>query len=561
MNLQPSNETKRIADAQVPLDVTSWDAVFTPPANGPFERALAAWIFDQRWYRSKSKPIEHVHVASLWALPEGRSAARIARVEVHVQGERPVGYVLPLAFLEGEEARAFAEKRPRAVVLPIHVPGAREGEPAREGVVVDALTVEAFLNDLFAAFSSNTTLRAGDDQLVFHTSKTRAWEDVHDVTPHVLDREQTNTSVIFGDRFICKVLRRWEEGPSIDLELGRFLTEVGFEHVPALAGYVDGVHFDSIRPPSTVALLHALVPDAEDAWEHFRHALDGWLDGVASRNEPPPPLESSPLFAEPTSSHLATESTPTSLEGASEHALETNLLAIARLGRRVGELHAALASRPADPAFCPEPLEAATRRALSLAARTKFNEALHRLQSLEGDLHARVARHRGEIEQRLERISFLTDAGTKLRVHGDLHLGQVLMTGDDFVFIDFEGEPARPLAERRARRSPVVDVAGMLRSFDYVGWSSLRARAPSFRDGLRPWVEAWYRAASTAFLRGWLGVADAAGILPAHSEARQVLLEFFLLEKCIYEIEYELDHRPDWVEIPTLGLLKMIGLP
>lgn len=535
-------------DQRAPLEVPSWDAIFAVPARVPFHHALADWIGQQRWYRSKSLRIEGARVVATFAPPGRRCPACVAIVEV--EGERPVSYVVPLAYLSGDDAEAFSRRRPRGVVVPLRV---RADDAVEEGIVADALAVEPFLSDLLAMFGDEVVLTGGAHRLAFHRLPAPVWSAGDDVTPKVLEREQTNTSVTFGERFVCKVVRKLDDEPSADLEMGRFLTEVGFRHAPALAGYAEIGRVDPARAAAaTVALLHEHVSNRGDAWAFARAALDRWLDDARANLRDLPDVD--PRAGRSFAARPASDAVVDAF-GASPGLFR-------RLGQRTGELHAALASRPSDPVFGPEPLDAPTRRALALDARARFSPIAARLREKDEPTWAKLERRRPELDARLDRISFLTDAGAKLRVHGDFHLGQVLFTGDDFVLIDFEGEPARSLAERRARRSPLVDVAGMLRSIDYAGWAALRERAERAekdRTAVAPWIEAWCRIASAAFLGGWLGMADGAGILPSTKEARDVLLEFFLLEKCIYEIGYELDHRPEWLDIPVAGMLALLA--
>lgn len=512
-------------DPRAPLEVPSWDAIFAVPARAPFHHALADWIGQQRWFRSKSSRVGGARVIATFTPPGRRCPGRVAIVAVDVEGERPASYVVPLAYLSGDAADDLSRRRPRAVIAALRV---RSGASTVEGIVADGLAVEAFLSKVLAMFGDELTLTDTDagQRLAFHKLPSRAWdaEDAEDdVAPEISEHEQTNTSVSFGERFVCKIVRKLDDEPSAELEMGRFLTEAGFRHAPALAGYAEVGKADPSRPAggATAMLLHELVPNRGDAWTFARETLDRWLD-------------------DPTRSDRATP------------------MLFRLLGQRTGELHAALASRPADPTFGPEPLDAPTRRALALDARERFSELAARLRAKDEAAWAKLERRRKELDARLDRVSFLTDAGSKLRVHGDLHLGQILFTGDDFVVIDFEGEPARTIAERRARRSPLVDVAGMLRSIDYAGWATSRRRDERTRTSTAPQIDAWRRTVTAAFLGGWSSVADGAGILPSTTEARDTLLEFFLLEKCIYEIGYELDHRPDWLGIPVAGLLALL---
>jgi 1,4-alpha-glucan branching enzyme len=237
----------------------------------------------------------------------------------------------------------------------------------------------------------------------------------------------------------------------------------------------------------------------------------------------------------------------------------------ATLGRRIGAMHVALASRPEDPAFAPEPLDHGTWEGIVASVRRDLSRALDALGAQGGHLPdaareslASVRRRASSFAARLEDIEAQGDAGVRMRIHGDLHLGQVLFTGDDFVIIDFEGEPSRSLEQRKAKRSPLVDVAGMLRSFHYASVSALRARPEAAQAALAPWAALWQHVVSASFLRGWLAAVKGTVVVPRRLRVTRALLDLFLLEKGLYEVHYEMNNRPDWVGIPLEGLQEIV---
>jgi maltose alpha-D-glucosyltransferase/alpha-amylase len=243
----------------------------------------------------------------------------------------------------------------------------------------------------------------------------------------------------------------------------------------------------------------------------------------------------------------------------------------ATLGRRTAELHCALASDGKDPAFAPEPVRQRDVNAWRSAARRQAEAAFRALkrarkavpESLAEAVDALLAR-RKECLALIDSLAGSKVESTKTRIHGDYHLGQVLFTGRDFQIIDFEGEPARSLAERRHKRSPLVDVAGMLRSFHYAAEMTLRSEAyaslqPESAGRLRPWASHWRETVSAAFLGSWLDEVGPARLLPESDEDLEALLHVHLLEKALYELAYELDNRPAWVDIPLRGVLDVLG--
>jgi maltose alpha-D-glucosyltransferase/alpha-amylase len=240
---------------------------------------------------------------------------------------------------------------------------------------------------------------------------------------------------------------------------------------------------------------------------------------------------------------------------------------VSQLGQRIAELHLALASDHNDPAFCPEPFSLLHQRSLYQSARAllrrTFDVLAEGIDTLPENMTGaarEVLASRRTIDTRLRRIYRKKLEAKRIRCHGDLHLGQVLHTGRDFMIIDFEGEPARSLGERRFKRSPLRDVAAMMRSFHYAAMNTLyigRERPEDVRT-LRPWSESWADWASVAFLSSWLTTFEPAGVIPSDDEELCLLLEFYLLEKCIYEVGYELDNRPEWVGVPLSGLRTLL---
>jgi maltose alpha-D-glucosyltransferase/alpha-amylase len=243
------------------------------------------------------------------------------------------------------------------------------------------------------------------------------------------------------------------------------------------------------------------------------------------------------------------------------------------LGERTADLHVALASALDDPNFVPEPISPFYQRSLQQSMRSltrQVFELLHsRLPLLSETLQDQARQVLGLEEAILSRFqSILGQKSTAVRIrcHGDYHLGQVLYTGKDFVIIDFEGEPARPLSERRIKRSALRDVAGMLRSLHYAAYSALLNQEASgtvrheAMPALEPWARFWYLWVSAAFLKSYLTAARRAPLLTQDREGLQVMLDALVLEKAIYELGYELNNRPDWVRIPLRGILDLVGV-
>ena len=339
--------------------------------------------------------------------------------------------------------------------------------------------------------------------------------------------EQSNTSVVYGASLILKAFRKFEPGANPELEIARFLTaETDFRHVPMLTGELSYV--PTSGEPVALGLMQTFVPNVGDGWSY---TLD--LLGAA-----------------PAGGDL----------GRLYHPFAH------RLGVRTGQLHLALASVPTDPAFAPEPIDDDDTAIWIDASRAVLAQTSDALRAhadlvpaaLKDDVRAFFAAQ-DDLASRIGGFALLRGT-SKTRVHGDLHLGQTLRTAsEDVVFLDFEGEPARPLAERRAKSSPLKDVAGMLRSFAYVRGVAARAdHAGAGRAHDHDSLVAWERSARAAFVDGYLAetAGHGAAFLPSDRAAFDAALAAWELDKAVYEITYELNNRPDWLAIPLEAVLR-----
>jgi maltose alpha-D-glucosyltransferase/alpha-amylase len=370
--------------------------------------------------------------------------------------------------------------------------------------------------------------------------------------------EQSNTSLFYGERLILKLFRRLQPGPNPDFEIGLFLTEGSrFDRVPQLAGALEYERGEG--PPATLAILQEMVPNQGDGWAWTLEALGRYYEERASAQEPIPESELEPLSL---LDRAGRERSPLARE-----AIGFYLDSAATLGRRTAEMHLALAGEDSDPAFAPEPITAKETGELLDQLRAHAAGALDLLKSsiarLPDDLLEKAGlllSQRSRIFARFRDLPEAELARGKTRIHGDYHLGQVLVSGADYDIIDFEGEPARTLEERRAKHSPLKDVAGMLRSFSYAAYAALFAhvaRRPDELNRLEPWADLWINGVSAAFLRAYLDTARDAPYLPPPAGLQQ-LLEAYLLDKALYELRYEINNRPDWVRIPLDGILPLI---
>jgi maltose alpha-D-glucosyltransferase/alpha-amylase len=468
-------------------------------------------------------------------------------------------YVLPLAFAAGGRADQVLSEFPQAAVVRLEA----EGE---EGLLFDALWDEGFCQALLQAIARRRRFEGTAGELAASSTKVfrQLWEAAEEpLTPSVLKAEQSNTSVTYGDRFILKLFRRLDEGINPELEIGRVLTEKAtLAHVPPLAGFIE--YRRGRQEPLTLAILQGLVPNEGDAWQYTLDELERYfervLTGQPEAEEAAVPTESLLDLTEETPPRLAADLIGPYLESAR------------LLGERTADLHVALASALDEPDFVPEPISPFSQRSLYQSMRSLTGQVFQLLRKRLPDIPEALRDEAQQllgleetILQRFQSILDSTSTAMLIRCHGDYHLGQVLYTGKDFVIIDFEGEPARPLSERRIKRCALRDVAGMLRSFHYAAHAALFNHTvsvtvrPEDIASLEPWARFWYRWVSAAFLRAYLAGASQVPFLPQGRDELQVLLDAHLLEKAIYELGYELNNRPDWIGIPLQGILDLVG--
>jgi maltose alpha-D-glucosyltransferase/alpha-amylase len=379
----------------------------------------------------------------------------------------------------------------------------------------------------------------------------------------VLRADQSNTSVVFGDRLMMKVVRRPDLGLNPDVEVGRFLNErAPFVHTPRIAGHLE--YQRKLAQPMTLGIISEFISNEGDAWGYTLDSLTDYMELVLSQYAPegreaPLPDASITTLTNQEPPQLACD-----IMGAYIQSAEL-------LGQRTGELHVGLASAPDDPAFAPEPFTPFYQRSLYQGMRGMVSQVFplvrqrrNQLPEDARDLAEQVLAREQEVLARYHTLVDTRLTGSRIRTHGDYHLGQVLFTGKDFVIIDFEGEPARRLSERRLKRTPLRDVAGMLRSFHYAAYSALHNQGtvgmvrPEQFKLVETWARYWYHWASAAFLRGYLQEANKAPILPQTPEEIDILLDAHVLDKAVYELGYELNNRPDWVRIPLTGILQLL---
>jgi maltose alpha-D-glucosyltransferase / alpha-amylase len=542
-------------EEKAPLNAAGWDAIFHGRNRDRLEKEdLPGFLVKQRWFAGKAQIIHSVRVAD-WAILVEAPHGVLSLVEVEFESGLSEMYVVPLAISFNQPGKQLAGTPAKGLIAPL-VSGQTTGV-LHDGVLDDQVCLALL-------------------RIIEHEDQLGGWGGVirgerGTAFPAILggvqdplpvrrgSAEQSNTSILYGDRFILKLFRRPEVGENPDCEIGRYLTEnTSFERIPPFAGmlrYRDKTQ----EEPRTLAMLQGLVKNQGDGWSWTLEQLDRYYD-VCSK-------EAFPVNAKHELANPALETSQAPLSPLIRNYVGEYPDSAALLGRRTAELHLALAQATHDKRFRPQPLTRHDGEIL-LTGMREHGAAVFRLleeqaRKLSPDIQqiaGLVLSQREHILDRFTRAQSGEWRSQRTRIHGDYHLGQVLRTQDDFVILDFEGEPARALAERRQKQSPLKDVAGMLRSFSYAAYAGLIHFS---ERGARPvselvnWAELWERAAIGGFLHSYWQTASQGESSPETEADFGKLLKVFLLDKALYEVRYELNSRPAWVRIPLLGILSL----
>ncbi|WP_322496950.1 maltose alpha-D-glucosyltransferase [Chloroflexus sp.] len=545
--------------AQIPVDAIEWDAIFYDGRQERLERVLPDYLRNRRWFGAKTRKIKQVNINEFARLDYAGGPAYLTLLNVQYVEGSPETYLLPMAYAEGERAdQILADQRHLAIAR------LKVGRRPEAGVLYDPLGERRFAAALLELTIGRRRLRgeAGGELVGGTTRALRKLISGSDgLEPSLMRGEQSNSSINFGSRLIMKLFRKIEPGRNPDLELGRYLTEeAGFAHTPPVAGYIE--YLRGKDEPLTLAIVQGYVQNEGDAFDYALDVVRRYYDTVLTRPDLAPPAVKgsvAELLA-------AAEQPPAPL---AEELIGGYLEAARLLGQRTAEMHQALA-RGSGPAMAPEPFSTLYQRSIYQSIRSLIGRTLQDLRKQLPSLPAtvrpaaeRVAQNEEVLLACLQRITGDKIETVRIRIHGDYHLEQVLFTGKDYVIIDFEGEPLRPISERRIKRSPLRDVAGMLRSYQYAAYAALFARdsvassADEF-ERLQRWADFWSFWVCASFLHGYLATAGNEPFVPADRADLEALLETFVVEKAIYELAYEMNNRPDWLPIPVNGILRQI---
>jgi maltose alpha-D-glucosyltransferase/alpha-amylase len=492
---------------------------------------LPRYIEVQRWYATKSAVIKRAQLIdhAVWEF-EGLSwMLPMFKIEGPIEEST---YFMPLAMAWEDLDEDRVTNLTAATIAKIR-------QQANVGIMGDAFYDEAFCRAVLTATAAGTQIdtTAGRLQFTPTSAFNKTSTEIASLSVSRPSVSSSNTVVTFNETLFLKGYRRLRVGVNPELEMGRFLTEVvNYPNCVPVLGALE--YFGNDGRVMTLALVQGYVPNQGDGWDYTLHYVERYLEDLRTFG----------------SDHHAGSDT-----------FGGFLALITTLGQRTAELHLALAKRTGDPAFDPEPLalgdlagykERASQDAIDTL--TMLRERLTQLPTAAQEGARVLLASQDKVQARINDAQMAATAGLKTRCHGDYHLGQVLVNGMDFVIIDFEGEPARSFEQRRLKTSPLRDVAGMLRSFNYARWSALRRIAQNADELalLGPAARDWEHASREAFLTGYaMTTGSAESAVPLDIG----LMHLFEMEKAMYELRYELDNRTDWVQVPMQGILAMLG--
>ncbi len=541
LELPTEQETALVAAAVRPPEYVTlvmadgWAGITTGRGRSIIERdVLRQYLPPRRWYGAKDVKLDSVSLAASVTLPGPAEGWLLAIVEARFAGgQPPQRYALPLAADWGE-IHALPQQA-QAVVL------ARLRKGPREGALYEAVADERFTLGLLDNIRKEATIEVAGGELRFRQTAALSQKRFPESpVVRLLGLEQSNTSILIEDYAVLKLYRRVAAGVHPEVEMGHYLTEVAhYANTPPLLGSIELV--DEKGKPTALAAMHGFVRNQGDGWSQTLSYLERFLEDRLLL--------------------------PAHTDAKDNHAV---YLAQARqLAIRTAELHRALCRPDAGKAFRPEPFTEADLRLYVRQVRAEGRAVLATLaagrKSLSVDQAQRaqpLLEKRSEVLRRIGASLPMTIDAVKTRHHGDYHLGQVLVAQNDFYVVDFEGEPKRPLAERRRKHTALRDVAGMLRSFDYAAWAALdrvTVAQPDRRDALIPHVLAWRDQTVAAFLDAYRGSVAGCPVYPSNERVAKALLDLAILEKVFHEIGYELANRTAWVGVPIAGAVNLLS--
>ncbi len=536
--------------------VESWEEVFEGRSLTVLLRRLPAFLKTRRWFQGKDRTVRSIDILDTIPVPDTSAHVLLGQID-YVEAD-PEMYILPGSVAIGEEAEKVKAKLADVSVAQL------QAQDGSRGVLYSAMYDSAFCDALLGAIARRRRFRGRAGELIGSHNRAfrKAWGESHpDLGAAVLKAEQSNTSIVFGNRFILKIYRRVEPGIHPEIEIDTFLTERGFQHVAPLTGTIE--YRSQNGEPTSIAVLHAFIENQGDAWQYTRDSLSRFFEAALARRESE--------HVDPAGARHPFDLRNRDVPQHVQELIGSYLDSAHLLGQRTAELHLALSSDLSDPQFAPEPFTDHYRQAFYHSMAGLTNQTLQFLRqqssSLTPSVQAEVKSVLDQQEQIRRHFRVIPErriTALRTRLHDDLELRQILHTGKDFVFVGFEGRMERRLSERRIKRSPLRDVASLLLSLQYAAYSVLFdqvpgvTRRPEALPALEFWAGYWSDWVSAAFLKSYCETAQPGRLFPSDDAQFRPLIDAFLLERALEETARELTGQSEWVRIPLRSILRLL---
>ena len=504
---------------------------------------LEDYVVGQRWYGGKSSKLKYIELQEYFRIQQKEEMYYGLLLEVNFEEAFYQHYFLPIAFVSDE---SFAEKDR---ILPLAIKG-------QEGFIIDAVNLESFRRLVFERI---VTAEPNDTTKVqYH--KSANFKEVAYSSSRFMGLEQSNTSIIINDTSVIKFFRRIYADKNPDYEMSRFLSErKAYKNTPAYQGSLNIIDSENVN--ITIALMQELVPNQGDAWEYWLQELHKIFSNLEYKNIHVAHLPTTPMFQ-----RLGIKDVPPEII---DWAGLNIFLKLQVLAKRTAEMHIALGSEFEDTAFTPTHFngdyEVWLKNRLLYQFQNRLNtveNSLHRLEGRSLELAKEFLERKNEIRKRFVAFDWTKLKGERIRVHGDYHLGQILVKDDDFYLLDFEGEPESTIRDRKVKQPPLKDIAGIFRSFHYAVYATIFNQGESYpysQDDLFAAGELLYRYFIGVFLENYINLIQEHNLNIGYNQERIFLLKYCMLEKAVYELGYEMNSRPRWAVIPLEGIMGIIN--
>ena len=504
---------------------------------------IEEYILKQRWYGGKASKLKYIELSEYFKIQEGDEVYYGLILEINFVEAFYQHYFLPIAFVSDEN---FAKKDR---ILPINIKG-------QSGYIIDAINLEAFRKLVFELIINSNQTEKGRVQYL----KSPYFNNISYVSSRFMGLEQSNTSIVYNEKYVLKFFRRIYANKNPDYEMSRFLSEKKeFKNTPRFLGSISIV--DSEKIQITIGLMQEMVENQGDAWDYMLKEVSRVFSNLNEKNIDVNVLPKTELFL-----RLGINDVPPQIIDW----IGLNLLVkIQKLAKRTAEMHICLGSEFEETAFTPTRYNSDytvwLKNRLLYQFQNRLNTIennLHKLNGLALDLAHEFLNRKNEIRKRFVKFDWTKLKGERIRVHGDYHLGQVLVKDDDFYILDFEGEPESTIRDRKVKQPPLKDVAGLFRSFHYAIYATIFTNSKEYnfpQETLFKAAELLYSYFTGVFLGTYINEVQEANLNIGYNQERIFILEYCLLEKAVYELGYELNSRPQWALIPLKGISNIIN--